>query len=166
MPRSNQQQRKISATSLGLAAAICSLVMGIASMSVLQALANICQPLLATREDPPDTLPLRAYVSTGLDDAAEKLENGNYQGSLQALSKAQLSQAFAIEEAQYMKAMCLQSLGRFDKSAKEYSALENNYWLAKKAVLGRKLAEQKSRKLPAELTHFPASAEVPASEQF
>jgi hypothetical protein len=166
MPCLNQQQRKISATALGLAAAICSLILGLASMGVMQALSNICQQVLLSQADPSDTLPLRMYVSTSLDDAAEKLENGNYQDSMKALSKAQLSQAATIEESQYIKAMCLQSLGRFKESAREYSALEDNFWLGEKAVLGRQLAEQKIRKLPAELTHFPTTVEGAASVPF
>ncbi|HEY9786124.1 MAG TPA: hypothetical protein V6D17_12025 [Candidatus Obscuribacterales bacterium] len=101
---------------------------------------------------------LSLYVDSSLEDAALKCQDGWSIEALKLVNNVEDHTPRIWEEKRYIKALCLQSMGRFKESFEEFESLEDarGLWLEGKAKIGAERARHHQRQLSHEQLHFPA----------
>jgi len=87
--------------------------------------------------------PLNIFVASELDASAQRVMNRDYIGALAQLKSAKLLHPQALRESHYIRGLCFQALGDFDKSLDEFraaSAVTADEELRRRCSLGVKQA--------------------------
>lgn len=114
--------------------------------------------------DANNTVPLHAYVVHELEPAVLEVEHGHYLPALCWIDKFRASSPAAEPQAHYIRGLCLQALGRFSESVKEYVWVQCNgedQFLHQKAALGAELAGLKNARLRPNQFDLPAGGMCP-----
>ncbi len=103
----------------------------------------------------PHEQPLHLCVSPTLDAAASAFESGSYANALRDLDHIEPQSSSAYFEWHYLRALCLQSMGRFDEATVAYKIVaDSSTLLGANARLGLKLAHSRQKVVPEEMIYF------------
>jgi len=116
--------------------------------------------ILLNSDDWGGSLPLSIAVHHSLGDVAELVETGHSAEALNAMDKMESRNAPAWDELHYLKGLCLQSLGNFSESRKEYTFViehSEDPDLILRAELGKVWLALGLRQIPRKMIRFPST---------